>query len=64
MSALPVPGAIDPDHEDAIDTRPDEDELDDAYRAARGDDGGTAAGTTWFRALGRLIRIVHPRETR
>ena len=28
MSALPVPGAIDPDHEDAIDTRPDEDELD------------------------------------
>ena len=28
MSALPVPGAVDPDHEDAIDTRPDEDELD------------------------------------
>ena len=24
MSALPVPGAVDPDHEDAIDTRPDE----------------------------------------
>ena len=28
MSALPVPGATDPDHEDAIDERPDEDELD------------------------------------
>ncbi len=28
MSALPAPGAVDPDHEDAIDTRPDEDELD------------------------------------
>ena len=28
MSALPVPGATDPDHEDAIDERPDEHELD------------------------------------
>jgi len=27
MCALPVPGAVDPDHEDAIDTRPGEDEL-------------------------------------
>ena len=28
MSALPVPGTTDPDHEDAIDERPDEDKLD------------------------------------
>ena len=28
MSALPVSGATDPDHEDAIEERPDEDELD------------------------------------
>lgn len=27
MCALPVPGAVDPDHEDATDTRPGEDEL-------------------------------------
>ena len=30
MSALPVPGATDPDHQDPVDEQPDEDELDGA----------------------------------
>ncbi|MCM3849069.1 phosphotransferase family protein [Pseudonocardia sp. DR1-2] len=47
-------GALFPGVGGVVSGLPDEDELDDAYRAARGDDGGTAAGTTWFRALGRL----------
>ncbi|QFU91087.1 phosphotransferase family protein [Amycolatopsis sp. YIM 10] len=33
---------------------PSERELGEAYREARGDDGGTAEATVWFSALGRM----------
>lgn len=33
---------------------PSEQELAEAYREARGDDGGTAASAAWFRALARM----------
>lgn len=33
---------------------PTEEELEEVYRTARGEDGGTTADRTWFRALGRM----------
>ena len=50
MSALPVPGVADPDHEDPIDKRPDEDELD-------GDGDGNGDG-------GRMSFLDHLDELR
>ncbi|SFN73039.1 streptomycin 6-kinase [Pseudonocardia ammonioxydans] len=47
-------GAVFPGVGSAVSGLPDEDELAQVYREARGTDGGTGEAVPWFRALGRL----------